>query len=339
MASPHDNALRYRPGDAGHVESYFLRGNAPDRKLAFWLKATVFAPRADSAVAELWCIVFDAENGRYWSEKRTVPFAHAVFEGEPATIRVAQGEFYLADEGYARGSIEGQGGSCEWNIKWQRQEGSVGDRLCLLPSEKMVDGSFPKSTPLTPFPSLLMEGSIDVWGETIDLDGWVGMQGHNWGDEHAWEYAWGHCPFLDEAGEPFCWVEGFSARTRIAGRVTPIISALVIRRGDEEYRFDRLVDLWRQDAAIDLDEYVWRLELRGAHGEAALSMAADPEEMVCLGYHNPDGRLSYCLNSKLAKVHLRVNPVNEAAFECESAHGGALEFLRNSPDPVFERVV
>ncbi len=335
-----DNALRYRPGDAGHVESYFMRGNAPNRKLAFWLKATVFAPRADSAVAELWCVVFDAENERYWSEKRTVPFAHARFDGEPASIEVAGGEFFLAaDDGFARGAIEGEDGRCKWDIGWRRQEGPLGDRLCLLPTEKMVDGSFPKSTPLTPFPSLFLEGTIEVWGESIDLDGWTGMQGHNWGDEHAWEYAWGHCSFVDDVGEPFAWVEGFSARTRIAGRPTPIISAMVIRRGDEEYRFDRLVDLWRQDATIELDEYVWRLKLRGADGEAALSMQAAPDEMVCLGYHNPDGRLSYCLNSKLAKVHLRVNPANEAAFECVSEHGGALEFLRNSPDVNFERVV
>ncbi len=339
MSRPADNDLRYRPGDAGHVESYFLRGNAPDRRLAFWLKATVFAPRTDCAVAELWCIVFDADRERYWSEKRTVPFRHARFEGDPMAIRIADGEFLLADEGYARGEIEGSGGSCRWDISFHPTEGPLSERLCLLPSEKMVDGSFPRSTPLTPFPSLAVDGTIEVWGDTIELDGWTGMQGHNWGDEHAWEYAWGHCLFLDDQHQPFCWAEGFSARTRIAGRPSPLISALVVRRNDEEYRFDRLIDLWRQDADIDLGAYAWRLRLRGPDGEAALSMEADPDEMVCLGYHNPDGRLSHCLNSKLARVELRVNPINEAAFECTSEHGGALEFLRNSPDLNFERVV
>ena len=334
-----DNDLRYRPGTAGHVESYFVRGNAPDRRLAFWLKATVFAPRKDSAVAELWCIVFDAENGRYFSEKRTVPFAHATFGGDPMQIEIGDGTFELRDNAHLKGTLHGEGGPCRWDITWQPQEGPLSQRLCLLPSEKMVDGSFPRSTPLTPYPSVIMEGTIEVFGETIEVDGWNGMQGHNWGDEHAWEYAWGHCPFVDESGTPFCWVEGFSARTRIAGRPTPIISALVVRRGDEEYRFDRLVDLWRQEATIDLQEYAWHLRLRGAAGEVALTMQADPDEMVCLGYHNPDGRLSYCLNSKLARVDLRVNPTNEAAFECSSPHGGALEFLRNSPDPNFTRVV
>lgn len=339
MTRPPDNDLRYEPGDDGHVESYFVRGNAPDQRRAFWLKATVFAPRPDSAVADLWFVVFDAERDRYWSEKRTVPFGHANFEGDPMQIAIADGTFDLAPDGGAKGTIEGTGGTCRWDIDWRQPDGELGRRLCLLPSERMVDGSLPRSTPLTPYPTLELDGTIEVFGETIDLDGWEGMQGHNWGDEHAWEYAWGHCPFVDESGSPFCWVEGFSARTRIAGRPTPIISALVIRRGDTEYRFDRLVDLWRQDATIDLDDYVWRLDLRGPDGEVSLAMDADPDEMVCLGYHNPDGRLSYCLNSKLARVDLRVNPVNEAAFECTSDHGGALEFLRNSPDPNFDRVV
>lgn len=316
-----------------------MRGNAPDRRLAFWLKATVFAPRPDSAVAELWCIVFDGENDRYWSEKRTVPFEHATFDGDPMQIAIADGHFDLSPHGSATGRIEGEGGVCDWDIQWEQGDEELKQRLCLLPSERMVDGSLPRSTPLTPYPSLALSGTIDVFGETIELDGWEGMQGHNWGDEHAWAYAWGHCPFLDEQGEPFCWVEGFSAKTRIAGQPTPLISALVVRRGDTEYRFDRLLDLWRQDATIDLQEYSWRVEMQGPAGKVAMSMKADPDEMVCLGYHNPDGRLSYCLNSKLARVDLRVDPVNEAAFECSSDYGGALEFLRNSPDPKFERVV
>lgn len=339
MNNSSDNALRYEPGTSEHVESYFLRGNARNRRTAFWLKATIFAPRPDSAVAELWCIVFDAEHDRYWSQKRTVPFSHATFDGDPMQIAIADGTFDLGPNGGTRGCIEGEGSPCRWDISWSQTDGPLGRRLSILPSEKMVDGPFPRSTPLTPYPSLQLRGTIDVFDETIELDGWEAMQGHNWGDEHAWEYAWGHCPFLDGTGRPVCWVEGFSARTRIAGRSTPIISALAIRRGERSYTFNRLLDLWRQDAVIDLDKYHWRLRLRGPDGDAAVSMTADPDEMICLGYHNPDGRLSYCLNSKLARVTLRVNPTDEAAFEYCSEHGGALEFLRNSPDPSFSRIV
>ena len=339
MTRPADNALRYSPGDDGHVESYFMRGNSPDRRQAFWLKATVFAPRPDSAVAELWCIFFDAEEKRYFSEKQTVPFELASFTGNPMQIALADATFDLSAEGGARGSLHGQGSPAKWDVLWSPVDGPLGERLRLFPSEKLVDAPIPKNTPLTPFPLLDLSGTFQVFDETIDIDGWHGMQGHNWGNEHAWSYAWGHCPFFDDQDEPVALMEGFSASARIAKRPTPIISNLVVRRGDREYRFDRLVDLWRQDPQIDLQNYRWELRLRGPDGEAALAMEADPDEMVCLGYHNPDGRLSYCLNSKLAHTELRLNPVNDAAFECTNPHGGALEFLRNSPDPHFHRVV
>lgn len=327
------------PDRDGHVESYFLRANHPTRRQAIWLKTTVFAPRPGSAIAECWCIVFDAEHQRYWSEKRTVPFDHARFQGDPLTITLADTTFCLAPDGHTRGELPGDGGPARWDLHWQPHPGPIADRLSLLPLDSMVDGSFPRSTPLTPLPSIAVSGTLEVFGETLHLDRWHGMQGHNWGDEHAWEYAWGHCPFVDDSGEPFCWVEGFTARTRIARRPTPLISALVVRRHDREYRFDRLLDLWRQDATIDLDRTTWSLTIGGPAGRAALTMVADPDEMVCLGYHNPDGRLSYCLNSKLARTTLKVNPVNEAAFECVSPHGGALEFLTNTPDLRFSRVV
>ena len=132
-------------------------------------------------------------------------------------------------------------------------------------------------------------------------------------------------------------VEGVSARIRIAGRLTPWLSGLVVRRGSHRWRFDRIVDTWNQKVAID--DMTWTLRMKGKDGTAMLTMEADPSEMACLGYRNPDGRLSYCMNSKLSRVKLSVDPRTDDAFECRSAHGGALEFLRVAPDPRLGEVV
>ena len=83
----------------------------------------------------------------------------------------------------------------------------------------------------------------------------------------------------------------------------------------------------------------WALRVRGRDGAAFLTMKADPDEMACLGYRNPNDRVSYCMNSKLATVTLRVNPRTDDMFECRSAHGGALEFLRGEPDPRLGEVI
>ena len=340
-AKSFSNALRFRTDQRrGHVESYFVRANHPKKKQAIWLKATVFSPRdrgAAGAVAELWCVVFQGEKGRVLAGRRTVPFADASFVGDGPEIRLAGAELDLGAKGRSVGTMECEAGDCRWDLRWEADASALGRPMFLLPSEKLLDDAIPASKMLTPRPFLRASGSITVGGETLDVDGWTGMEGHNWGRAHALDYAWGQCVFLDDKGAPTCVAEGFTGRARVAGIKTPFMSSLIVRRAEREYRFDGIIDLWRQRAEID--DLRWTLRLRSKDGDALLRMEADAREMACLGYRNPDGRLSYCLNSKLARTHLRVNPVNEEGFEVSSAHGGALEFLRSAPDPRFPKVV
>lgn len=175
------------------------------------------------------------------------------------------------------------------------------------------------------------QGSVDIPGERWEVNDWVGMQGHNWGKEHAVEYAWGQCVFPGrESNEPTTMVEGFTARVRVAGVTTPRLSALVLRRGDQEYRFDGLFDAWRQEAT--LTDRRWTVRLTGAGGEVRLRMDATNRPVACLAYANPDRRVSYCFNTKLANVLLEVRPREGEAFHCQSVYGGALEFLRSTPE-------
>ena len=207
----------------------------------------------------------------------------------------------------------------------------MGQPLALLPWRLLREGPFPRSKLLTPLPALEFSGTVRLpGGETIAVDGWPGMQGHNWGREHAFDYAWGQCVFPATASTPAAMVEGFSARVKVAGRTTPRLSALVVRRGDDEYRFDALFDAWRQDAA--LTRHRWSVRLRGAAGEVRLRMDAAGQPEACLGYRNPDGHTSYCFNSKLADTLVEVWPARGAPFTLRSPHGGALEFLRTERD-------
>jgi len=201
----------------------------------------------------------------------------------------------------------------------------------------MLEGRFPRNKSITPFAVQRFTGQVQVGGESWELSDWTGMQGHNWGAAHAESYAWGHCSFADPGESPVAVVEAVSARIKVGGWTTPLLSTMVVRRGEAEYRFDRLVDAWRQRS--EMGEYGWALRMRGRAGEAMLSMDADPAEMVCLGYANPDGVTRYCLNSKLARVRLQVNPAAAPGFTCTSEHGGALEFLRTEPDARLGEVI
>jgi hypothetical protein len=333
------------------VESYFFRANDPRAARAVWLKATVLVPRAGPPVAEAWCIVFDGVRGRTWAGKTTVPLSAAQFAGDGPAIAIADTRWALEPDrirlegelaaGQVRGAGVGEtaaGGGCRWSLQARalddpHEPTALAEPLRIYPAQWMIDGGFPRAKLLTPRPALRWSGHLEVFGERIAIDDWVGMQGHNWGAEHSWEYAWGQCPFLDAQGRVHTWVEGFTGRVRVGPLVTPRLSALVVRRAAREYRFDRVFRPWTQRATlVDLR---WTLAVQGAAGRARIEFSAAPERTVCLGYDNPARPRSYCLNSKLAQVRLEVWPADDEPFRCESAHGGALEFLRNAPDPRF----
>lgn len=330
-----DNALQYA-GQPGHVESYFLRANHPTRPLALWLKATVLAPLEGPAVAEAWFIFFDGEQGTTFAHRQTEPFEQAAFGGAGAPelmVRAAGLSLLLGPSGTARGRFTAPHGTATLDLAWKADASPVGKPLSIYPYRLLRSGPFPKSKLLTPFPSLRFSGRVTLPGGEVALDDWHGMQGHNWGKEHAFEYAWGQCLFpADDV-----MVEGFSGRVRVAGRSSPRMSAMVVRKGARTFRFDTIFDVWRQDALVGAD--TWRLKLRGPAGEAELTMDASGRPMVCLGYGNPNGEPSYCFNSKLAQVTLTVRPIDDASFTCVSEHGGALEFLRREADPRFPHVV
>ncbi len=331
-----DNQPRFREG-TDHVESWFVRANDPSAPRAIWLKATVLTRADGTSVSQAWCSVFDGD--RTEGFRQDVPLADATF-GAGAGLRSRVGPLSLgltADGGASAGTLDSSGGRVSWDLAFERLPGPLGRPMCLLPSRRLVDARFPKNKLLTPLPVATFSGSVTWRDETWDLASWVGMQGHNWGAAHSPEYAWGQCVFADDAGVPGAVVEGASGRIELGSRLSPLLSMLVVRRGDREYRFDRIVDLWRQKPAVDFPR--WSLRMKGADGEATLGMAGSPASMVCLGYQNPAGPTSHCLNSKTAAVRLQVSPSHEPAFELHSEHGGALEFLRPDQVPEVQPVV
>lgn len=329
---PDDNAPRFQEAKA-HVESWFWRFNHPSKRRAVWIKATVLKQVSGETTADVWCTHFDG--AKVTGRRATIPLNRARFSTDAAPLEIEiAGARFSVDRG--RGTLSGVLGELEWDLSFHRTDGALAESLCFLPSRRLLAGPLPKFKVVTPLPSLVVSGTLRCGEQRWKLASWVGSQGHNWGPEHSAEYAWCQCLFPGTDG-PAVLVEGTSAKLRIAGRLTPWLSALVVRRGAKEWRFDRLVDTWNHDVAID--DMSWVLRIRGEGGEAVIKASADPAEMACLGYRNPNGFLSYCMNSKLSKVWLRVNPRDDDAFECFSAHGGALEFLRDTPDPRLGGVI
>ncbi len=330
-----------RSGAPGTVESFFVRANDPARPRALWLKATVLVPQRAPAVADLWFIWFDDALPRPLAMRRRQPLASASFgrhRRRSIFIQTDHGDLVLAPEGGSHGALNDDAGKTSWSFSWQADAPPLGEPLWLLPLPLRL--SFvPRFKLVTPFPSLRFQGEVRVGGEPVSLDGWSGMQGHNWGREHAFEYAWGACAFPGDGERPPAVVEGFSARLAWKGCASPLLSSLVVRRGGETWACDRLVDVWRQSAAIDFPALAWRARLKCALGTVELEMEASQRRTACLGYENPDGSMAYCLNSKVARARLVLRGRDGSTHAYQTEHLAALELLRRRPDDRFHKVI
>jgi hypothetical protein len=328
------NAIRYS-GERGHVESWFLRANDPGSKRALWLKLTVSAPFEGPVVAETWFIWFDGEKNQALAHRGTHLFADAHVDSTPTGLRasVAGWAYEFGPVGAASAKISAQGTPVAFTLGWAEEPGAWSRFLTLARHRALREGPVPRFKLNTPHPALRLSGEVNVGGTTSDVSGWLGSQGHNWGAEHPVDYAWSQCLFPADSSGPDTFVEGGASRMKIGGRVMPRIASLLVRRGDREFHFDRVRDYTHHDSHASSQR--WVLRIWGPEGEARLRVEAGGRPMVCLGYPNPDGHLSYCFNSKLAEALLEVHPTRGPSFTCKSAHGAALEFLRLEPDPNF----
>lgn len=322
-----DAAPRAPRATTGLYESYFLRANHPTRPLALWSKATVLKSTTGSALQESWFAFFDGEQNRTFADKRTEPLA-ATFsaEGDDAvTLSVCEAAWTIAPKGGARGRME----NAVWDVRFERLAGALGEPRSFFPP-KLLTGGFPRAKGVTPLPALTMSGSVDVFGERIDVDGWHGALGHNWGREHPRRHAWAQCFFPASASAPAAWVEAITGSVKLAGPLSsPLLSTMIVQRGDESYRFDRVFERWRQRPVIEDGRYL--LEATSDDGRARLEVDRAGRPVVCLGYRDPTGMLGYCINTKLARTSITVEPTRGAPFTLESEHGGALEFVQREP--------
>ncbi len=268
----------------GIYESNYLKANSPDGRRGLWIKHNLLRPRSGLAKAEIWAIAF--ELGRLPRVvKREVPW-------EALALDAHQIDFRAGSVSLTPNRAQGSVGEARWDLALT---GGL-PPLHHLGHPWMYTGRFPKKKLLTPAPNLRFQGEFHWGAERWEVERWIGLRGHNWGTEHAWTYAYGNCSAWDDGSART--FDGFSAKIRLGGRPTPWLSGLV--GWGPEVRRNRLRHaLARCEVMLD------RWSLRS--GPVRLEMTADPATYVGLRYAHPDGRESYCYNTKFASVSYEVD--------------------------------
>ena len=318
------NGARFVAGSpAGGYESWFQRANHPSRPLAFWIRYTIFAPRdrPDRAVGELGAVFFDGERQRVVAVKEEHPLAQCAFAGRGLSAKIAGA--HLNDKG-----LEGFASRGSHTLRWALRYASDRPPLLLLP-ERFYAGGFPKAKALVGAPLARFDGTLEVDGEKLSIDGWIGSQNHNWGSEHTARYAWGQVAGFDDAPDAF--LELSTARVRVGPVLTPPMTVLALVVDGEELRFSGIGRALRARARYA--PFQWSFETGDRNTTISGVIAAPRWSFVALPYGNPPGGIKTCLNSKLARCDVTLERRGRPTRTLSTASRAAFEMLGDEAAP------
>ena len=280
-----DNRPRWN-GRRGRYEAWFLTMSHPEGTSGYWIRYAVRAPIAGPPERTLWFARFDRND-----PSRTFGI-HGYADG-----RIVEGPLFgvgeaLLDAGAARGSLKGGAHDVRWDVRWPTGQ----EALRLLP-DALYRGGVAPTRPYSPNPDLRFGGSIEIDGETVDLDGFCGQQGHVEGTRHAERWAWANCNAFSEEGYAF---QALSAQGRRGPLRTPFLTfgALRIDGTWVRLRGTTLSRSWSLG--------IWRLRLGSRTYRVDGEVRAPWERLIQARYLDPDDTPRWCHNTEIASSRLRV---------------------------------
>jgi hypothetical protein len=273
-------------GKRGRYEAWFLTMSDPEGNSGYWIRYSLRAPVAGPPERKLWFARFDRAD-----PSRTFGI-NGFAEGRPV-----QGPMFgvgeaLLDAGAARGSLKGGGHEARWDVRWP-----TGQPTFRILPPPLYRAPLASTRPYAPNPDVRFGGTVEVDGETVDLDGFAGQQGHVEGTRHAERWAWAHCNAFGQDGYAF---QALSAQVRRGPFLTPMLT----------YGGLRVDGTWeRLRGGISARSWslgIWRLRLASATYRVDGEIRAPWDVLVRARYLDPDDTPRWCHNSEVASSRLLV---------------------------------
>jgi hypothetical protein len=285
----------------------------------------------------IWFTLFDREADRPRAAKLTVPAAEL---SAPAGgwIRVADAEI---GPGYAKtssavrfpryGEKRNSGteeGASEAAISWDLTFTGDAEPCKYLPSDRLYETRLPKTKFVAPYPDARFDGRIEIDGETIELAGWPGMIGHNWGSEHAERWVWLEGTGFQGADNTY--FDAGAARIALGPWTTPWIPSGMLMLEGEEHRlggFGRI-----RGATIEASVGECSFVLSGKDIVVRGRVSAPKKDFVGWVYADPDGPEHHTINCSVSDLELTVEQPALPPRQLSLAAGAAYEFGMREQD-------
>ena len=306
---------------AGHYESFFAKLSDPSRPLGVWVRYTVHKRPGEPAQGSLWFTLFDGEGKG--------PVAGKVTVGPEETGSGTDHYIHVGASRFEPGGLAGSLSAGEHAFAWDLRIVSSDEPYHHLPRPWMYRAPIPRTKLLSPHPDAVFRGSIEVDGRPIEVDGWPGTVGHNWGAQHAERWIWLHgAGFEDQVSGT--WFDAALGRIKLGPLTTPWIGNARLVLDGVAYRLGgpervRSTEMSERPTACSFVLPGKGVRVRGTAG-------ADAKDFVGWVYADPDGGRHHAVNCSIAAMTLTVERPDRPPVELRTAHGAAYELgMREAP--------
>ena len=307
------------PAKAGLYESFYLKLCHPSEPLGAWIRHTVHKRPGAEPSGSLWFALFEPDGPS--AVKETLPAPAA---GGDDWIRV--GESSLAS-GRAAGAAAGEGREARWELRFETSERP----LLHLPRGWMYSGPLPRTKLLSPAPATRFDGRLEFDGREVEVDGWRGMIGHNWGAQHAERWIWLHGLGFEGEGEA-TWLDAAIGRIKLGPLTSPWVANGALSLDGERIALGGPGRRVRVEERPDRCDFAVRgkgVELRGTG-------SAPRERFVGWVYADPDGGEHHTVNCSIADMRLDVEREGSPPKRLSLSGGAAYELGMRERDHGME---
>jgi hypothetical protein len=292
-------------------ESWYLKASHPTEPVGVWIRYTTHQKKDGPERGSLWFTLFG--DGPPQAAKVT-PGPEALSRGGGAFIRIGDAEF-------ADGRVHGSALEASWDLTFEHPE----PELRHLLRRWMYKAPVPRTKLTTPFPGARFSGRVAFGDKTVELDGWEGMVGHNWGAEHAERWIWLHGSEF-EGRDGATWLDVAIGRIRIGPWTTPWIANGALSIDGERIAIGGI----EKARATTVDEHPDHcvFTLPGSGITITGRVSAPSERFVGWVYADPDGSEHNTVNCSIASLTLDLGD----GRKLETPHGAAYELGMREKD-------
>ncbi|HKB50769.1 MAG TPA: hypothetical protein VKC63_05010 [Solirubrobacterales bacterium] len=305
---------------AGHYESFYIKACRPGGGQGIWIRHTVHKRPGAEPNASIWFVLFDREAEGPQATKVTVPAAALSVPGG-SWVKVDGAEI---GPGRAVGSLDTDAVKASWELTFSGDA----EPCKYLPSDRLYETRLPKTKFVALFPNARFDGRVNIGGETIELDGWPGMIGHNWGTEHAERWVWLEGTGFEDS--PDTYFDAGAARIKLGPWTTPWVPSGMLMLEGKPHRLGGFGQI--REARIEESAGACTFVLPGKDIVVRGQVSAPKKDFVGWIYADPKGPEHNTINCSVSDLELTIDRPALPPLQLSLPAGGAYELGMREAD-------